>query len=144
MSTLIRYEIEVHFASNQDEPALSQLTSTLREAIAKHPESGFQPEADAWAGGVNFSGEENDWSRDHDARHRAVVEAVASVLPDARVQTRWLNLEWLDWDESFDTDDDDDDDEDGGEAEADRVLAQIHEERMANNITEEKKNAPES
>jgi hypothetical protein len=112
MSTYIRYEITITSLSL----ASADTRTDIRVSLLEHDGCGLSPEGPleeedepmdrvdgipVWT----LWGEESDWSRSHEERHRAVVEAVRVVCPDAKVQTSWLNLEHMPWDETFDSDD---------------------------------------
>lgn len=116
MSMMVQYEIEVEVETEPSER--DALEAKLREALAsgassdERPAAGFRPaDADWHKSSVTFYGSESDWARPHEDRHQAVCAAIATVLPTARVQSRWLALDHIEWDVTFDSDDEDEDDD---------------------------------
>jgi hypothetical protein len=110
VSTTVQYEIEIEIEIEPSERGA--IEARLREALdnaSGDPPAGFRPnEADWYGDHVTFVGSESDWTRSHEDRHRAVCAAIATVLPTARVQSRWLDddFECDGW-EAFDSDHDD-------------------------------------
>ncbi len=103
MSTTVRYEIEV------EHPELAARTEAdAREILAYSAGNDqlpftFVPTSIVLWNERSFhaSGEEGDWSRPHAARDAEVRAAILSRLPGALVTTRWLVVDDIEWDESF-------------------------------------------
>ena len=108
MSQLIKWEVEITLGSG--------LTRAEAVSIAKrvYDELPLKPDNDDFDGAVVrskgettlvFFGETNDIVRLNLNRDAVVVGAVRRVVPEARIQTRWLYLEHSVWDDEFDTGD---------------------------------------
>lgn len=116
MSTMVRYEIRVEVPEAvPGSVTRMKLCAALRTCDGCYFDPACEIGTASHVSIFDLHGEESDWSRPHIDRHNAVVSAVRSVLPTARVTTSWLNTEVIEWDDSFDTNDEDND---GDEAEA--------------------------
>lgn len=125
MSSHIRYEIEVEIPAGGVTPEMeADSPKEAFERLLDGTEFSFQPDdVDRWGGTKNKKtyliftayGEESDHSRLNEERHAEVVTAVHKKIPTAIVRTKWLNMDYVEWDDTFDTADEEDDDEDSGE-----------------------------
>lgn len=112
MSRYIRYEFEITFPDNPDNVTRIARLRQIRDNINSNEYLLDDINADSPLVLDVLSGESSDWARDDYARHKAVVGLVRGLYPEARVQTRWLDMEDLPWDSILDTEDEEDEGED--------------------------------
>lgn len=105
MSTTVRYEIEVELPMGTPTPSESDALAIVSETTTFAPGS-----VSVWDGskdaGPTFLAhdEEEDWSRDHEARDAEVRQGICARYPGAKVTTRWLRCDEIVWDDVFDDD----------------------------------------
>lgn len=95
MSVMIRCEIEVSVPGASRE-RLEAVHEALQKAL-------FCLEADIHerTGAMTLYGEESDYARGHKARGALVKETVLALEPTAKITSKWLDLDCLTWDMTF-------------------------------------------